>query len=547
MKSNITLFNANSTCLLKSPSGTTKNRICKKCYQDFKSPQQSANKLELTLNMSGSQIALSTSLLQQKDEGNQVPSAVCDECYSKALLSIERDRQQIDYQRRNIEMRLQSSFINAVDEDFLKQKKMGEEFVVGLNGHFYKKTSSDKNYDPQYNKVQEMGDCIKSFNIASNKDFQQKIQQQNLKNFNQTKRTTKPGYGGGTFGFRQNRVLSPSSIKTQINMSEGYQLSNFKSGVTSPARNSDQIYSQLSQIKNESKNAEQKLFQIINERRVRESKASQERKEQKQASNTDPLTYKRPRSDSQSFSPSARNFEKMPQTATSIYPPQATSIIDSIKPVQNQANQIFNYKPTFSNIQTQQSNNDIITHNQTQQTLSKNPSQASYASSKHGSHNQSTFKNIHIQNLTKHNQSNLSHSSKLKVASESRKTKNDFNKYYDKSYIEEEVGQDYIDLESDEELHGENINVDEDESNVDDEGEEIKLRINAKSNMNSKHNQYQSVKDHVQNKMKAILDQSLNNLLLQAKNNDTIYGSMITNDTFAKPTIRSKHQNYFES
>lgn len=40
---------------------------------------------------------------------------------------------------------------------------------VGSNGMFFKATSSDKNYDPAYTKVPEIGDSKKSYNIAANK------------------------------------------------------------------------------------------------------------------------------------------------------------------------------------------------------------------------------------------------------------------------------------------------------------------------------------------------------------------------------------------
>ena len=56
------------------------------------------------------------------------------------------------------------------------------------------------------------------------------------------------------------------------------------------------------------------------------------------------------------------------------------------------------------------------------------------------------------------------------------------NKYHHQFYIEEEVGQDFIDLESEgEEIGEENNIIEQDESNINDEAEEIKLRINAKT------------------------------------------------------------------
>jgi len=41
--------------------------------------------------------------IEERDEMYDASSAICDECYSKALLSIERDRALIDNERKNIQ------------------------------------------------------------------------------------------------------------------------------------------------------------------------------------------------------------------------------------------------------------------------------------------------------------------------------------------------------------------------------------------------------------------------------------------------------------
>jgi hypothetical protein len=54
---------------------------------------------------------------------------------------------------------------------------------VGSNGQFFKLTSSDKNYDPDWTKVPEIADTKKSYNIASNKFFQTQMLNENLRSY----------------------------------------------------------------------------------------------------------------------------------------------------------------------------------------------------------------------------------------------------------------------------------------------------------------------------------------------------------------------------
>lgn len=51
---------------------------------------------------------------------------------------------------------------------------LNNNYIVLINskGHFVKYSSSDRNYDPEYTKVPEIGDPKKSFNITSDKFFQ---------------------------------------------------------------------------------------------------------------------------------------------------------------------------------------------------------------------------------------------------------------------------------------------------------------------------------------------------------------------------------------
>ena len=73
--------------------------------------------------------------------------------------------------------------------------------IVGSNGQYFKVTQSDKNYDPEYTKVQEMGDTIKSFNIAASKVFQTAVHNENLRQYAQNRRVK----GSVAFNNHQNK------------------------------------------------------------------------------------------------------------------------------------------------------------------------------------------------------------------------------------------------------------------------------------------------------------------------------------------------------
>lgn len=53
-----------------------------------------------------------------------VHSALCQNCYGKIIKKIEAERKNIDTQRKDIEERLQNSFI---DNEYSKLKKLNEE------------------------------------------------------------------------------------------------------------------------------------------------------------------------------------------------------------------------------------------------------------------------------------------------------------------------------------------------------------------------------------------------------------------------------------
>eukprot|EP00347_Sterkiella_histriomuscorum_P008063 403346516 len=158
-------------------------------------PEDESENYDQFLQKSNSHNILDLFLVTQQQ---RLTKAQCDNCYQRAFSKIQIERKSMDRERKGIEQRLNNSLIELEYQKTKKDKEECKQYfllialilvIVGNNGCYFKQTSSDKNYDPDWTKVPEMADTKKSYNIAANPCFQKAVVNQNLRSFAQNRRT----------------------------------------------------------------------------------------------------------------------------------------------------------------------------------------------------------------------------------------------------------------------------------------------------------------------------------------------------------------------